>query len=266
MHCRAVPRVRVSAYHIDCIAIPAASDCMPAPVVQRPSALASRVPWLLLACGVLGLTGGVLHRQVLSLAAAALLLLAWLPVAWQRRSVTAVAMWLVLAILLLAPALTGHSELALMALPVLFLALSAGLFARTLKRGAEPLVTRFVRVIEGEAQLELPGVRAYTRGVTLFWACLLAAMALLSLLIALLAVPGGWLAAFGADVPFALPGSLLAWYPEAGCWILLLAAFAGEYLFRRWHLRHIPHPPVHRFLLQLVQSWPALVRGEDGVP
>jgi hypothetical protein len=234
--------------------------------VQRPSA-AARIPWLLLvlpACGLLALAGGLLHRHGLSVAAAALLLLAWLPSVWRRRSVGALAVWVLLAALLLVPAMTGRPVLALMALPVLFLAAIGWLFARTLKPGAEPLVTRFVRVIEGEARVNLPGVRDYTRGVTWFWACLLGAMALLSLLIALFAVPGGWLATFGVAVPFALPGSMLEWYPEAGCWILLLAAFAGEYAFRRWHLRRIPHPPVRRFVAQIVQRWPALVRGEDG--
>lgn len=241
---------------------------MSAPAVQGPSAT-TRVPWLplvLLACGALALAGGLLHRHELSLAAAALLLLAWLPSVWRRRSVVALSAWLALSALLLVPALTGHAELALMALPVVFLAAIGWLFARTLKRGVEPLVTRFVRVIEGEARVNLPGVRGYTRGVTLFWACLLATMALLSLLIALFAVPGGWLATFGVGVPFALPGSLLAWYPEAGCWVVLLAAFAGEYVFRRWRLRHIPHPPARRFVAQIVQRWPALMRGEDGAP
>ncbi len=242
---------------------------MPTPAVPRLSAAAPRVPWLplvVLACGVLALAGGLSHRHGLSLAAAALLLLAWLPPVWRRRSFVALAVWLALAVLLLAPALTGHPELALMALPVVFLTAIAWVFARTLKRGTEPLVTRCVRVIEGEARVNLPGVRGYTRGVTLFWACLLAAMALLSLLVALFAVPGGWLATFGVTGPIALPGSLLAWYPEAGCWVALLAAFAGEYAFRRWRLRHLPHPPVRRFVAQIVQRWPALVRGEDGAP
>ena len=239
---------------------------MSLPVAQRPSA-APRVPWLplvLLACGVLALAGGLSRRHELSLAAAGLLLLAWLPSVWRRRSLVMALVWLLLAALVLAPASTGHPVLALMALPVVFLAAVAWLFARTLKAGVEPLVTRFVRVIEGESRVNLPGVRGYTRGVTWFWACLLGAMALLSLLIALFAVPGGWLATFGVAVPFSLPGSLLAWYPEAGCWVVLLVAFVGEYGVRRWSLRHIPHPPMRRFVAQMVRRWPALVRGEDG--
>lgn len=219
---------------------------------------------VLLACGALALAGGLSHRHVLSLAAAVLLLLAWLPSIWRRHSVVALLAWLALAIVLLVPALLGHAELALMVLPVVFLGGIAWFFARTLRRGEEPLVSRFVRVIEGAPRLDLPGVRAYTRGVTVFWASLLGAMALLSLVIALFAQPGGWLVTVGLDLPFALPGSLLAWYPEAGCWAVLVAAFAGEYLFRRWYLRAIPHPDVRRFVSQIVQRWPALLHGGDG--
>ena len=75
--------------------------------------------------------------------------------------------------------------------------------------------------------------------------------------------PGGWLATLGVPAPFALHGSLLAWYPEAGCWALLVTGFAGEYLVRRWRLRGIPHPGVRRFVTQIVRRWPSLLHGED---
>ena len=240
---------------------------MPDAAIQRNSDMPRGAPWLalaLLVCGALALAGGLSQRPALSLAAVLLLLLAWLPSILRRRSAGALLAWVVLAALLLVPALLGHVQLALMALPVVFLGGMAWIFARTLRRDREPLISRFVRVIEGEPRLELPGVRGYTRGVTVFWACLLGAMALLSLAIALCAVPGGWLATFGIRAPFALPGSLLAWYPEAGCWTVLPVAFAGEYLFRRWHLRAIPHPDPRRFVTQIVRRWPALLHGGDG--
>lgn len=221
------------------------------------------MPLVLVACAVLALAGGLLHRGFLSLLSALLLLLAWLPTVWRRRSLAALSVWIGLAALLLVPALLGHAELALMALPVVFLGGASWLFARTLRRGEEPLVSRFVRMIEGDARLALPGVRGYARGATWYWAALLAAMALLSFAIALLAQPGGWLATLGIAAPFGLHGSVLAWYPEAGCWALLLAGFAGEYLVRRWRLRAIPHPGVRRFVTQIVRRWPTLLRGED---
>ena len=240
---------------------------MPAPATHPAPPIATRIPWFglaLLACAVLALAGGITHHHGLSLAAALLLLAAWLPQVLRRHSVAALAAWLALVALLLVPAVFGHAQLALMALPVVFMAAIAWVFGRTLARGREPLVTHFVRVIEGDARLALPGVRAYTRSVTVFWAVLLGAMSLLSLLIALLAVPGGWLATFGIAPPMRLPGSLLAWYPEAGCWVLLVAAFVGEYLFRRWHLRGIPHPSLKRFVTQVARRWPRLVREGDG--
>jgi uncharacterized membrane protein len=230
----------------------------------RPDAM--RLPWFglaLLACAALAIAGAITHRHALSFAAAVVLLLAWLPSAWRRHSLVALGAWLALATLLLVPAGMGHPELALSILPVVFLAVAAWLFGRTLLPGAEPLVSRFVRVIEGEARLSLPGVCRYTRGVTVFWACLLGCMTLLSLLIALFAVPGGWLSVLGIMVPAYLPGSLLEWYPEAGCWTLLAAAFVGEYLFRRWYLRGIPHPSVKRFATQIIRRWPMLMRGGD---
>lgn len=235
-------------------------------VAQRPSVATRRAAWwplVLLACAALAVAGAASRQPLPSVAAAVLLLLAWLPAAWRRRSLPAAGAWLSLAALLLVPAAMGHAQLALMALPVVFLALAATLFARTLRRGAEPLVARCIRVIDGEAQLARPRVRGYARGVTVFWAWLLGAMACLSLLVALLARPGGWLATLGVESPASVPGWLLAWYPELGCWIVLATAFAGEYAFRRWYLRGTPQPGLGRFLVQLARCWPALARGED---
>lgn len=242
---------------------------MSTPALPRPSAVAPRVPWftlVLLACGLLALAGAVFQRNTLSLAAAVLLLLAWLPRAWRHRSFAVGVAWIALAVLLLAPIASGHPEWAWMALPVVCFAAVAWMFARTLRRGREPLVTRCVRLIEGEQRVALPDVAAYTRGVTVFWAWLLAVMALVSLAVALFAAPGGWLALAGVEAPFALPGSVLAWYPDVGCWIVLAGAFIGEYAFRRWRLRGVPQMSPGRFAVEMARRWPDLVRGDDRSP
>lgn len=218
---------------------------------------------LLVGYAVLALLGGVLHRPGLSLIAALLLLAALLLPVLRNRSVGALALWLVLAALLLIPAAAGRIQLALSALPVVILCALSWLFARTLRRGQEPLIVRCVRVLEGDERLALPGVARYARGVTAYWACLLAAQALVSLLLLLFARPGGLLDALGVRAPLSIPRDVLLWYPEVGCWIVLVLAFAAEYAFRRWYLRRVPHPPLKRFLLRLVQRWPLLLRGED---
>jgi len=217
---------------------------------------------LLIGYAVLALLGGVLHRPELGFAAIVLLLIAvGLPLL-RRRSVPGIAAWLVFAILMTAAALSGHLQLAFSALPILILIAVAALFARTLRSGREPLIARCIRVIEGEQRLALPGVARYARGVTIYWACVLAAQAAVLIVLLICAVPGGLLDAFGVNAPVAIPRSALAWYPEAGCWAVFAIAFALEYGFRRWRLRHLPHPSLRGFLTRLVQRWPQLVRDE----
>ena len=221
------------------------------------------LPPVLIAYAVLALLGGVLHRPLLSLIAAALLLLALAVPVLRRPSIAGVVSWLVLAVLLLVPAALGRVQLALAGLPIAILGALAWLFARSL--GREPLIARCIRVIEGEQRLTLPGVAHYARGVTAYWAIVLALQAVILAAIWLLARPGGVLDAFAVATPFTMPRAALAWYPEIGCWVVLTIAFASEYIVRRWTLRRIPHPPLKRFLMRLVQRWPQLIR-EEALP
>ncbi len=217
---------------------------------------------LLIAYAVLALLGSVWHRPQLSVIAAALLLIALALPVLRKRSLAGALLWLALAALLLVPAALGRVQLALAGLPIMILGALSWLFARTLSKHREPLVARCIRVIEGEQRLALPGVAHCARGVTLYWAIVLGAQALILAALWVLAKPGGVLDAIGVKPVFALPRSVLAWYPEIGCWAVLIAAFALEYAFRRWTMREIPHPPLKRFLTSLIKRWPELIREE----
>lgn len=221
---------------------------------------------LLIGYAVLALLGGVLHRPELGFAAIVLLLVALGVPALQRRSASGIAAWLLVAALMLIPALAGRVQLALSGLPILILAGLCFFFARTLTRGREPLIARCVRVIEGDHRVALPGVARYARGVTVYWACVVGLQALALMFLFLCAQPGGLLEAFGVSVPFAIPRNALAWYPEVGCWAMLVLAFALEYVFRRWYLRHLPHPSLKRFVTRLITHWPQLLRDEAMSP
>lgn len=240
---------------------------MPDVSLDRHPGVVARVPrgaLLWPVCGALALVAAWLGRPDLAAAAIVLLLLGWLPSLWRRQRALAWLGWLAAVAAVVVPTLSGHAAWVLAALPVVVPAALAWTFGKTLRPGVEPLIRRFVRMTEGEARAALPRVRRYTRGVTVFWTALLTGMALLSLTILLLAAPGGWLVAAGVATPLRLPGSLLAWYPQVGGWSLLLAALAGEYLFRRWYLRAIPHASFGRFIAGLVRGWPALLRGGNG--
>lgn len=223
------------------------------------------VRWLLpvlIGYAVLALLSGVLHRPEIGYGAAALLLIAAGVPLLRRRTWAGICVWLLLVALMIAAGFAGHMQLVLSGLPILILAAVAWVFARTLKRGREPLIARCVRVIEDDQRLELPGVKRYARGVTLFWAGLLGLQAVVLSVLWIFAAPGGLLVALGLPTPLALPRDALAWYPEAGCWLVFGVAFMAEYAFRRWALRRLPHPTLKRFVTRLVQRWPQLLRDE----
>lgn len=221
---------------------------------------------LLLAYPLLAIAGAVTHRQLLALAALLLLpsLLLWpalrarRPGAWLLWSgLLAGSIWL---------AARGLVGLVLDAVPLLLNLLLAWLFGRTLRAGHQPLVAQFIEAIEGAPRLAMPGIARYARQLTAFWAVLMAAQALLLGAMLLCQVPGGLLARLGIVPPWSVPLAWVQGYVHAGAYLLLAAVFLLEYLFRRWHLRHLPHLGLHALLHRLAVRWPQLIRGRDRAP
>jgi uncharacterized membrane protein len=113
------------------------------------------------------------------------------------------------------------------ALLALHLAVYLGLlwmFARTLRRGREPLVTGIARRVRGVLP---PEVVRYTRRVTAAWCVFFAGMAATSLFLFLLAPLPVW--SVFANL-LNLP--------------LVVSMFVAEYLVRITHLRHLRHFPI----------------------
>ena len=201
----------------------------------------------------LAVAGAVTHRPAFALAALMLLVTAALLPRLCRGAVRAWLGWVLLLALVCGAGWAGQAERLLATVPVLILAILAGWFGHTLRRGHEPRVARFIRVLEGADRLAQPGVARYARGVTRFWAGLLALQALL--LAALLAAP--------ALTGVALPRWVAA-YQHVGGYLLIPLAFGAEYAYRRWHLRHLDHPGLHAQALQMLRLWPQLLH--DTVP
>jgi uncharacterized membrane protein len=178
----------------------------------------------------------------------------------RRGQVLAWAGWAALGAFLLLLGLRGQGALGLAVLPVLVNAALCVVFARTLARGREPLVARVIGVLEGPARLAMPRVAGYARALTLAWALLLGAQALVLALLLACLVPDGLLASFGvAPVP-AVTGAAARGYLFAGSYVVVLAFLALEYAFRRWYLRALPHDTLPRFVARLARCWPALLR------
>jgi uncharacterized membrane protein len=97
----------------------------------------------------------------------------------------------------------------------------AGVFGATLRRGAEPLITRVAERVHRELT---PAMRIYTRQVTLAWTCYFVAMTAVSV-------------ALHAWAPF----GVWAWFANLLTPLALCAMFGGEHL-----LRYRLHPGFER--------------------
>jgi uncharacterized membrane protein len=178
----------------------------------------------------------------------------------RRGNAIAIAIWAAVVLAVAALALAGRGEIALDLLPVVVNAALCLLFAHTLAHGRTPLIARVIGILESPERLALPRVAAYARGLTLAWAILLGAQAIVLALLIACAVPNGALASFGIAPPMPVRGEAWRGYLHFGSYAAVLAFFAIEYPYRRWHLRHIDHMPAPEFAKKLAQRWPALAR------
>ena len=214
---------------------------------------------LALAFPLLAHAAALTGSQVLALASVGALVLA---AAWPLRHRT-VAFAVTLALAALALALlgaTGKARTATMLPPILITFAIAWQFAASLAAGRTPLIRRIVVALHPEA-LEIPGVADYTRRVTLLWAVLLGGLCVVNTLLALLAVPDGFLHAMGVQ-PFA-PVPLARWSLFANVinYLVLAGVFVGEYLYRRTRFPQQPYRSFGDFVGRVARLGPAFWRG-----
>jgi uncharacterized membrane protein len=111
----------------------------------------------------------------------------------------------------------------------------AALFARTLKRGREPLISTFARAERGTLE---PDLARYTRRLTALWVAFFVGAAAVSALLALLATPALW-----------------GWFVAVGNHVAVALLFTGEYLFRRWRFPQYRHASPLALAAIVVARW-----------
>ena len=158
--------------------------------------------------------------------------------AWATLALVAVALWR------LAP--TPYPQMLLLAPPLLFTALLAWWFGRSLRAPRVPVITRIVAALEqtGPAQLP-PDLFTYTRRLTAAWAGVLACLALTNTVLALIAEPNGVLARLGHTPVLAVSQTTWSWFANLLDYGIIGGFFVGEYLLRgRW----FPHRSYRNFV------------------
>lgn len=145
--------------------------------------------------------------------------------------------------------------------PVLFPWLVAGFFARTLRPGQLPLITRIVAGLEQCAPAELaPALKAYTRGLTRLWAGVLAAMGVANLVLGLIAVPDGLLVQLGYASPLTVSQATWSWIANLIDYGVAALLFAVEYAVRQRVFPERPYRDFPDFLRRLGALGPAFWR------
>ena len=129
----------------------------------------------------------------------------------------------------------GLAAVPLLLVPVVFVLAIAWVFARTLRPGATPLITRILMGIEGFATVDDVGadLRSYTRRLTAAWALVLGALALLNLLLALVASPDGLLESLGIPSPWPITQEQWSWFANILNYGVVGGFFIVEFAIRK---------------------------------
>lgn len=148
--------------------------------------------------------------------------------AWATLAAVAAALWQ------LAP--TTILPMLLLLPPLLFTALVAWFFGRSLRAPRVPVITRIVAALDRCAPQDLPPpLLRYTRRLTAAWACLLLGLACANGVLALIAVPDGVLVRLGYAPVLAVSQTTWSWFANLLDYGIVGGFFVGEYVLRqRW--------------------------------
>lgn len=194
-------------------------------------------------------------------AVAGLLPLALLAAAWAGRSRTLLAAAFVLAGVVSGLAAINAASLLLFLPPIVIHGFLAWMFGSTLRVGSEPLIVRFIRLVHGPDKPPDAAMLAYARRVTLLWALLFAAIAVIELLMLLLVVPDGLLARLGLAFPGPAPTSAhFGWFANAVSWLAMAALMGVEWQVRKRRFPGMPYRNFADFLRRLVAVGPQVAR------
>lgn len=149
---------------------------------------------------------------------------------------------------------TAALPMLLLAPPMLFTALVAWFFGRSLRVPRVPVITRIVAALERCEPAELaPELIRYTRRLTATWAALLLGLALANGVLALIAVPHGVLARLGHSPVLTVSETTWSWFANLLDYGIVGGFFIGEYMLRkRWF------PARYRNFAEFLQRMAAL--------
>lgn len=150
-----------------------------------------------------------------------------------------------------------YALMPLLAPPVVFVALVAWLFGRTLYAGRVPLITRIVEGLYAQASMPVsPALYLYTRRLTVAWVAVLGVLAVLNLLLALCAVPSGVLHQFGYTPVVSVTDEQWSLFANVLNYGIVGGFFVVEYWLRKRRFPHRPYRNAGEFVQQMARLGP----------
>lgn len=156
---------------------------------------------------------------------------------------------------------TPHAMLLLLAPPVVFTGILAWWFGRSLRVGRVALITRIVTALYRQASAPVtPRLLAYTRQLTLAWAALLALLTLVNLVLAMNAVPDGFLYRLGIEPPLPISNAQWSWFANLLNYGIVGGFMAAEYVYRKRVFTERPYRDFPDFVRQMARLGPTFWR------
>lgn len=141
---------------------------------------------------------------------------------------------------------TPYPQLMLLAPPMLFTAMLAWWFGRSLRAPRVPVISKIVAGMERCDPADLaPDLSRYTRRLTALWAIVLAVLALANATLGLIAEPDGLLVRLGYPPVLTVPQQVWSWFANLLNHGIVGGMFIGEYILRR---RRFPDRPYRNFV------------------
>ncbi|GAB1595169.1 ketosynthase [Lysobacter claricitrinus] len=173
--------------------------------------------------------------------------------AWATVALSALALW--------SAQKTVPLPVALLLPPVVFPWLVAWFFARTLRAGRVPLISRIVAGLEGCAAADLaPPLKRYTRNLTRLWAIVLLCIGLANCVLGIIAVPDGLLVRLGYAPVVTVPQIVWSWFANLLDYGVAGLLMAVEYVVRMRLFPDRPYKSLSEFIRRLGALGPAFWR------
>lgn len=172
--------------------------------------------------------------------------------------------WALLALVLaglVALARSAYAQLPLLAPPMVFTAVLAWWFGRSLRPHRVAVITKIVAGLDRTTPERLPPrLLRYTRRLTAAWAGLLAGLSLANGVLALVAVPGGVLARLGHPPAWSIGQAQWSLFANLLDYGIVGGFFLGEYVIRRRLFPDRPYRNLAEFLQRLAGLGPKFWR------